>query len=322
MILSKTCERLGMSEFNLFTELDRASIINVATVPQRSPFRYPGGKTWFVPHLRQWFASMATCPRLLIEPFAGGGIVSLTTAFEQLASQVIMVERDNQVAAVWQTIMHGNAEWLANRIAEFEMTPTAVQKELCRENLTGHELAFQTILRNRINHGGILAPGSGIVKHGENGKGIKSRWYPQTLRNRITDIMAIRKSIQFIHGDGIDVIRDHASESDTVFFIDPPYTAAGKKAGKRLYACNDLNHDELFSLLETVQGDFLVTYDNTEGVKQLAVRHNLDMEAIAMKNTHHTEMTELVIGRNLDWMRRGRQLVVDFHHQLPSMQSD
>ena len=23
--------------------------VNVASVPQRSPFRYPGGKTWFIP---------------------------------------------------------------------------------------------------------------------------------------------------------------------------------------------------------------------------------------------------------------------------------
>lgn len=27
-------------------------VINVATVPLRSPFRYPGGKTWLVPRIR------------------------------------------------------------------------------------------------------------------------------------------------------------------------------------------------------------------------------------------------------------------------------
>lgn len=30
----------------------RGQIVNVASVPQRSPFRYPGGKTWLVPHIR------------------------------------------------------------------------------------------------------------------------------------------------------------------------------------------------------------------------------------------------------------------------------
>ena len=30
------------------------SIINVASVPQRSPFRYPGDKTWLIPTVLQW----------------------------------------------------------------------------------------------------------------------------------------------------------------------------------------------------------------------------------------------------------------------------
>ena len=80
-------------------------IVNVASVPQRSPFRYPGGKTWLVPRLRQWLASRPVKPREFIEPFAGGGIASLTTAFEDRAERVTMVERDEQVAAVWRVII-------------------------------------------------------------------------------------------------------------------------------------------------------------------------------------------------------------------------
>src|SRR5215475_1839398 len=51
--------------------------VNVASVPQRSPFRYPGGKTWLVPYIRSWLASRGGRASLLIEPFAGGGIVGL-----------------------------------------------------------------------------------------------------------------------------------------------------------------------------------------------------------------------------------------------------
>jgi len=29
-------------------------VVNVASVPQRSPFRYPGGKTWLIPVVRKW----------------------------------------------------------------------------------------------------------------------------------------------------------------------------------------------------------------------------------------------------------------------------
>ena len=59
------------------------TIINVASVPQRSPFRYPGRKTWLIPTVRQWLKQENKIAKELIEPFAGGGIVSLTTAFKQ-----------------------------------------------------------------------------------------------------------------------------------------------------------------------------------------------------------------------------------------------
>jgi hypothetical protein len=44
-------------------------ITNVASVPQRSPFRYPGGKTCY-PHIRRWRAATT----------AGGAIDQLWAA--------------------------------------------------------------------------------------------------------------------------------------------------------------------------------------------------------------------------------------------------
>lgn len=157
-------------------------IINVASIPQRSPFRYPGGKTWLVPYIRQWLSSLLARPHEFIEPFAGGGIVSLTVAFEELADHVTMVELDEQVAAVWQAVLGQQGAELANRIATFGMTSANVESVLSEPVSSIQEQAFQTILRNRVNRGGILAPGAGKVKKGEAGKGIRSRWYPLTLK--------------------------------------------------------------------------------------------------------------------------------------------
>lgn len=154
-------------------------IVNVASVPQRSPFRYPGGKTWLVPHIRRWLARRSPRPALLIEPFAGGGIVSLTVAFERMAERVLMVELDGDVAAVWETIIAGDGQWLADEIVRFNMTHEAVRLVLSRTPQGSKERAFATILKNRVNRGGILAPGASLVKQGENGRGLKSRWYPQ-----------------------------------------------------------------------------------------------------------------------------------------------
>jgi DNA adenine methylase len=288
-------------QYSLFDNSAREAIVNVASVPQRSPFRYPGGKTWLVPSIRKWIGSLSQKPCELIEPFAGGGIVSLTAAFEALTQKVLMVELDAEVAAVWQTILNGQGEWLAEKIVNFSLTSDTVRMELTSEPVATRDRAFKTILRNRVNHGGILAPGSGVLKHGENGKGLASRWYPATLKKRIMDIQTVKGKIEIVQGDGIETLRANANRSDAVFFIDPPYTAAGKKAGSRLYTHNELNHEELFSVAASLQGDFLMTYDNAEGVVVLARKHNFAVKAISMKNTHHAEMSELLIGRNLDW---------------------
>jgi DNA adenine methylase len=55
--------------------------------------------------------------------------------------------------------------------------------------------------------------------------------------------------------------------------------------------------------MESVSGDFLMTYDAADEVREMAKRHGFDTELVAMKNTHHAEMTELLIGRSLDWAR-------------------
>lgn len=229
--------------------------------------------------------------------------MALTVAFEQRAGHVLMVERDPQVAAVWRTILEGDAGWLAQAITDFEMNQESLNAALRRPVLTTEELAFQTILKNRTHRGGILAPGAGKVKYGENGKGLRSRWYPATIRRRILDIAEIRERITFIEGDGLEVARQYAADPSAVFFIDPPYTASTKRAGSRLYLYSEIDHEELFRIASTFAGDFLMTYDNAPELNNLAAQYGFDTELVAMKSTHHAAMTELLIGRNLDWAR-------------------
>lgn len=295
-----------MQQLSWLDQQEKKQIVNVASVPQRSPFRYPGGKTWLVPKLRAWLRSLPERPAEFVEPFAGGGIISLTVAFERLAEHITMVELDTQVAAVWQTILTGDAAWLAHQIRTFHMTPEALDPALAKTPASTQELAFQTILKNRTYRGGILAPGAGKVKYGEKGKGLLSRWYPDTISRRILEIARpeIRSRITFVEGDGLEIARQKASSSTTVFFIDPPYTASTKRAGSRLYLHSALDHEELFRIAATFAGDFLMTYDNAEELRELAAQHGFDTELVAMKSTHHAEMTELLIGRDLDWARR------------------
>lgn len=271
--------------------------VNVASVPQRSPFRYPGGKTWFVPYLRGWLQSKSKLPTRFIEPFAGGGIMSLTVAFERLAKHVVFAELDPGVAAVWRVVLNGQAEWLSKEILGFEVSMENVRKVLDSSGGTVREKAFQTILRNRVQRGGIMAAGAGLVKEGENGRGLLSRWYPETLARRIREINHIKDRMSFVEGDGFALLEEQKADKDAVYFIDPPYTLAAR----RLYTKWQIDHRRLFAAMRACKGDFLMTYDNTPEIAALAKEFGFQAKPVAMKNTHHAKMTELLIGRDLAW---------------------
>jgi DNA adenine methylase len=281
-------------------DIEMTKPVNVASVPQRSPFRYPGGKTWLVPYIRSWLVHKQNPAGVLVEPFAGGGIVGLTSGFEGLAEHVVLVERDPNVAAVWHTILGGQAKWLADQILNFDLNHESVTAVLRKEPVTQRERAFAVILRNRVQRGGIMAEGAGLVKTGENGRGLNSRWYPETLARRILEIASVRERFSFIEGDAFEIIRRYADDETAVFFADPPYTIASK----RLYSHWQVDHRSLFGLLASVKGDVLMTYDNTREIAAIASEFDFETQAISMKNTHHAKMTELVIGRDLDWLRK------------------
>ena len=273
--------------------------INVASVPHRSPFRYPGGKTWLVPYARLWLTRRPKRIKELIEPFAGGAIVGITAAFERLVDRVTLVELDPAVSSVWQTIFKGDGKELAKRILEFAPTPSSVKSLLAKEPSSVFDRAFATIIRNRVQRGGILAPGAGLMKNGENGKGLASRWYPQTLHRRILDLVSIKDRIKIVQGDGVDYIRKNFHKRTCAFFVDPPYTVAGR----RLYRYSEVDHREVFSLLGRSDADFLMTYDDSSEIRALTVEFRFDCDTVAMKNTHNSCMNELLVGRSLDWLR-------------------
>lgn len=273
------------------------NVVNVASVPQRSPFRYPGGKTWLIPTIRKWLKQDLT-KKELIEPFAGGGIVSLTAAFENLAHDVLMIELDPEIAAVWEVIFSDNNKWLAEKINTFHLTLENVRFELEKPNKEIKDIAFCTILKNRIFHGGIITKGSGLIKNGENGKGIHSRWYPKTLKDRINSINYVKNKITFKSADAFDVIEFYINNKNKYFFIDPPYTVAGK----RLYTHFEIDHVKLFSLVSKLKGKFLLTYDDTQEIRDLADRFELPHKTIPMKTTHHLEKNELLISDNFRWL--------------------
>ena len=269
-------------------------VVNVASVPQRSPLRYPGGKTWLVPQIRTYLAGLGFRPEVFVEPFAGGGIASLTAVMDNYVDRAVLCERDPELSNLWQCMLD-NAEELAQRVEGFVATPENVSTVFASEGVSGMDAAFRTLLRNRVSRGGIMARGASVVKQGENGNGISSRWYANTLATRIRAIGSFAERLDLFQGDGVRLVELCKDNGAAAFFIDPPYTAAGKRAGRRLYAYNEIDHENLFEWMSRVRGPFMMTYDESPDVIQMARTRGFHLAKVPMKNTHHDLLYELLI---------------------------
>ncbi|MCY3615467.1 MAG: DNA adenine methylase [Bacteroidetes bacterium] len=268
---------------------------NVSCVKQRSPLRYPGGKTWLVPHIKEWLKKPVD---VLVEPFAGGGVVSLTAVMDNLAQQAIMVELDREISSFWRTALEYPEE-IIQRIQSFTPTRADVERIALELPERVQDQGFRTLVLNRTRRGGILASGSSYIRSGENYGGICSRWYPDTLILRLKAIAEHSDRLLFYEGDGLRSLESLCSQKRAAFFIDPPYTTdGGKRAGTRLYTHNSVDHDRIFSILADSNANFLMTYDSSPKVRELVHRYDFDAVSVEMKTTNHQRITELVITRD------------------------
>ena len=277
--------------------ISRIPGVNVSTVPQRSILRYPGGKTWLIPHIREWLSRSES--HILLEPFAGGGIVSLTAVMENLVNEAVMIERDPDVAALWKTALL-DTDHLIKRIHQFTPTRKGVE-ELERAGWGNDaERAFRTLVLNRTKRAGILAPGASFLESGENAKGIGSRWYPDTLVKRLQEIGKHAQKIAFYEGDSMRILEPLLKGwgRKAAVFVDPPYTGeGGKRAGSRLYAHCTIDHAHLFEILDRSHTNFLLTYDEAQEIVDLIQQHSFCAVRVEMNNAHYSRMSELVITR-------------------------
>lgn len=269
---------------------------NVAAVPHYSPFRYPGGKSWLTPIIRKWLGFQSS--NVLVEPFAGGASASLIAVIENYTDRAILIEKDEGVAAVWQTILSPFVHRFIDRILEFKISATSVADVLSTRPRTRLSLAFQTIVKNRCRRGGILAGSAGLLIRGERDRGLSSRWYPETIAKRISLIHGLRDRIEIKRSDGLLALESlGVAKKKIKLFVDPPYPKLMHTAARPLYNYCALDHSRVFNTLKSAKHDFLMTYEDTEFVLHLVREAGFSHRRITVRNVNGSPKTELLISR-------------------------
>ena len=285
---SEQTERVADAELKLLR--------NIKTLPPPSrylsPLRYPGGKSWLTQRFEKWIGTKRVT---LVEPFVGGGSISLHALSANLVDNVVMCELDPGVAAFWKAMLGPNVEFLVERILKFKPSLEELKLVFQKNARTTDDLAWQILLRNRFTFGGIMTSRSTFMKRGERNKGFASRWYPETLANRIRHIHTLRHRIDFRHADGLDTLSHMCSNAgEAVCFADPPYP----EAGSRLYSLGDFNHERLFAILAIWRGRFMLTHEDCPYIRNLAAKYSFHTSKIIMHTRSHQHKQELVISKS------------------------
>ena len=248
---------------------------------------YPGKKEWLVPRAQD-FVLHTRRPELFVEPCVGSGVISLSLLNMNLVDTVVLSDDDERICRFWERAIHDPS--LAEEVLAFQCTRDNVEA-LC-ENPEAN-IALWVIVKTHTSFGGHLDKG-GLRSDSH----IAERWYPEALSQRLAMVRALASRIIIHHMEAVECLRKY-SHANYSAYIDAPYPGLGKD----LYRKADMNHAELFGTLATWPGHWFATYNNDALVGALCQQHGFRYERLLMRNAHHLQKTELVIGRDIDWLK-------------------
>lgn len=273
---------------------ERAYICNVpplrfttlASIEKLQVLRYPGAKRWLVRHVAQFV--LAKRPRLFVEPFCGSAVVGLSLLHADLIDELVLCELDRRVAAFWRRALEDPS--FATQVRNFNCTRENVEKVIADPH---HDLGMWTLVQNRCGYGGRL--GSGLLRHGDDGRGVASRWNGESLYAMLRQIRALSGRIHFVVGDGVRRGLQAYNDSENVGFVDPPYSIGPDGPARQLYEHHQLDHAMLFAVLATWRGNWIATYPDTPEARALAKAHRLAYRRMPMRTTAHKTKIELIL---------------------------
>lgn len=226
----------------------------LATARYQSPLRYPGAKTWLAPTIAEILRGAKRTDAvsgidLLVEPFAGGGSVSLRLVGLGIVDRILLADADEMVSAFWKSAA-ADADELLTRI-EAEWTEFVVKGGSCaverwdhwrslsiRARVPARErrllLATKCLFLNRTTFSGILHGRAGPIggRSQASDYSIGCRWNQRALEQRIRfieELYDLGRLVDVWHKDWretLDGVPEHFPQlipTKVVAYVDPPY---------------------------------------------------------------------------------------------------
>lgn len=260
-----------------------------------SPLRYPGSKRKMLPAIRQLIVGNVPKPELLVEPFCGGGSVSLGLLEAGAVERVLLADLDPLVAAFW-TAATQHTDALVKAMRREDVTVENWDRWRRYQPRSVVRKAMKCLFLNRTTFSGIIGGHAGPIG------GRKQATYSIGCRFDKDSIEARLRNIQNLYESGkIAAVRharwqetfraatDKALELDlpsktVLFYLDPPYIEKATDIYDRAFAHKD--HRELAEHLQETSR-WILSYDH----EKLALDLYRDMSGVReYRVTHHYTM--------------------------------
>lgn len=245
-----------------------------------TPLRYPGGKSQFYKQVVNVMIQNGIKHATYIEPFAGGAGVAMRLLIEGIVDKIIINDIDYAIYAFWDTVLNNN-EWICEKIrnvnvdcAEWEKQK-AIYKDPKSHSIK--DLGFAVLFLNRCNRSGILSAGPIGGKNQTGNYKIDCRFNKENLITIIRMIGMFRTRIQLYNLDASILMEQLKNETNSFWFIDPPYYVKGAELYKNSFKPSD--HKYLSEVIKSCLADraWILTYDVQEEIYSLYREFNHEL---------------------------------------------
>lgn len=274
----------------------------------KSPLRYPGGKSRAIKVLMPFFPQDFD---ELAEPFFGGGSVGLYLAQNLGLKQIFANDLNTDLYCFWQTLKTQNKA-LIDEIKRTRQTHTngreLYEKLLTRrgENLSNFQRAVDFFVLNRITFSGVVDCG------GYSQKAYESRFTPSSIE-RLKNMDSILRNFTFSNQSYENLLQNNGKR--VFIFLDPPYFSASKSKlyGKKGDLHTNFNHERLCEHLKNTKHRFLLTYDDSEFIRELykdfyKLKYTLQYGMNNFKQTKANKGQELLIS-NYEFIKENKLFI-------------
>lgn len=215
-----------------------------------NPFPYPGGKAYHA----DWILEFIPDHYCYCEPFAGSAAV----LFRKQPSKVeIINDRDSDVVQFFRVLRERREEleeWL-------KYTPYArdTHRKFAGEFYSGYrpddpiERAGRFFYLRYSQYAGKFRTKSGLGSGATRNKALQL----QNAARKLDQFAERLQRVQIENRDYAEIVNRFDGEN-VVFYFDPPYV----NAGDALYTGDDFDHSRFVNVLEDIEGDWLLSYED------------------------------------------------------------